>query len=68
MIKTKDMKFTLHNKSGDYMEVQSRSLKVAKEKCDLASYDCIVCEEKVLPSPFDNSKLTKHGVEVYRNF
>ena len=62
------MKFTLHNKNGDYMEVSSRSLKVIKGKCDSVSYKSIVCEEKLLPSPWDNSKLTKHGIEVYRNF
>ena len=62
------MKFTLHNKTGDYMHVSSRSLKVIKEKCDSVSYKCVVCEEKMLPSPWDNSKLTKHGIEVYRNF
>ena len=62
------MKFTLHNKSGDYLEFSSRSLRVAKEKCDNTPYNCKVYEEKLLPSPWDNSKLTKHGIEVYRNF
>jgi len=62
------MKYTLHNRNGDYMEVQSRSLSVMKEKCNSTAYDSVVCEEKLLPSPWDSKKLTKHGVEVYRNF
>jgi hypothetical protein len=62
------MKYTLHNKNGDYLEVSSRSLRVAKEKCDSTNFECVVCEEKLLPSPWDSSKLTKHGIEVYRNF
>jgi hypothetical protein len=62
------MRYTLHNEYGDYLEFSSRSLKVAKEKCDNTEYNCKVCEERLLPSPFDNSKLTKHGIEVYRNF
>lgn len=62
------MKYTLHNEHGDYLHDGSRSLRVAKEKCDKTSYNCKVCEERLLPSPWDNSKLTKHGIEVYRNF
>jgi hypothetical protein len=61
-------KFTLHNESGDFMHDTARTLESAKKKCEAASYKCKVLETYMAPSPWDKSKITEHGREVYRNF
>ena len=61
-------KFTLHNEHGDFMHDTAKSLNSAKEKCDNADYNCKVCETYFAPSPFDKTKITEHGREVYRNY
>tara|TARA_R110000772_G_C13310268_1_gene440113 strand:+ start:30389 stop:30580 length:192 start_codon:yes stop_codon:yes gene_type:complete len=61
-------KFTLHNEHGDFMHDTAKSLNSAKDKCDNVTYNCKVCETYFAPSPFDSTKITEHGREVYRNY
>lgn len=61
-------KFTLHNRHNGFMYDTARTLKGAKKKCDSASYKCKVFETYFAPSPFDKTKITEHGKEVYRNY
>jgi len=61
-------KFTLHNKDNDFMHDTAKTLDGAKKKCDNATYNCKVFETFFAPSPFDNSKITEHGREVYKNY
>lgn len=61
-------KFTLHNQDGDFMHDTARTLKSAKAKCDKATYKCHVLETYFAPSPFDSSKITEHGRDVYQNY
>lgn len=61
-------KFTLHNEYGDFMHDTAKTLKSAIDKCNNATYNCIVCETYYAPSPFDKNKITEHGRKVYQNF
>jgi len=60
--------FTLHNSSGDYMHQRSTSKQKMIDACDKMTGSAKVCEEYLAPSPFDNSKMTKHAREVHRNY
>ena len=63
-------KYTLHNKTGDFMGETTKSLPKAKKLCDACKFDCIVMEEYFTPSPFltNPPKITAHGRPVYQNF
>jgi len=60
-------KYTLHNKSGDFMYDTAKTLKAAKIKCDKATYKCKVYETYYAASPWSDL-ITEHGKEVYRNY
>ena len=59
--------YTLHNNSGDYLGDRSTSKQKMIDACDKMSTGAKVCEEYLGPSPWDSSKMTKHGKDVYNN-
>ena len=63
-------KYTLHNKSGDFMYDTTRTLKGAVKKCNEATYMCRVFETYYAVSPWKpwDTKLVEHGREVYKNY
>jgi len=61
------MKYTLHNVTGDYMNVTSSSLKRMKEIADGYNFFVVVVKCYDSPSPWDKNKITEHGSPVYHN-
>ena len=59
-------KFTLHNKSGDFLHSQSTSKQKMIDECDSRNKYAYVAEEYIAPSPFDG-KPSKHGRKIYEN-
>lgn len=61
-------KFTLHNENGDFMHDSSSTLTSAINKAKKVLYKCIVYQTYKAPSPWNPTKVTEHGKQVFKNF
>lgn len=61
------MKYTVHNKTGDYMHFGSASLDKCIDYANGFNSQMKVCETYFAPSPFFPHNITEHGKVVYTN-